>query len=236
MNHSFALDIIVFAVIAAVLFFRLRKVLGERQDGEPPSIDPNILLKARQIAKAAEAAPDDKVIAGQVVGATSWSQAMPNYQLVANATTHNRLLPLAAVDPTFNPQIFLQGARRAYELVVVAYARGDLETLQGLLSPGLYAEFKNDIEQRQSNGQTRELLLHNMRSVLISDAELQGTLALVTVDFITEQSISMRDHNAQIVDGLDGSKHVLHERWTFSNDLKDDETLWRLMETDAIDD
>ncbi|HEY1096927.1 MAG TPA: Tim44/TimA family putative adaptor protein [Alphaproteobacteria bacterium] len=237
MNHSFPLDILILAVFAAVLFFRLRKVLGEKQEGEPPSIDPALLLKARQLAGKANddaQAPADKNTPPQI--AVNWAQAMPNYQWVANATTHNRLLPLAAVDPSFNPSGFLQGARRAYELVVVAFARGDVDTLQALLAPSLYDAFKDDIQQRQKDGQQRELLLHTMRSALISDASLTGTMAYVTVDFVTEQSITLRDRNGQVVDGLDGSKHVLHERWVFSNDLKDDETLWRLVETDAIDD
>jgi predicted lipid-binding transport protein (Tim44 family) len=229
MNHSFALDIIVFAVIAAVLFFRLRKVLGERQEGEPPPIDAMAILNRQQAAKQGA----EKEIAPPV---TNWAQNLPDYKTVANATTHNRLLPLAAMDPAFQPQNFLQGARRAYELVIMAFARGELDTLRGLLNTDLYDTFKDDIEQRQAAGQQRDLVLHTIKSALISDASLNGTMALVSVDFVTEQSITLRDRNGHIIDDLDGSKHTLHERWTFSNDLKDDETLWRLIETDAIDD
>lgn len=239
MDHSFALDIIVFAVIAAVLFVRLRKVLGERQEGEPPAIDPTAILKARQAAQQTDA---DKLLAnGQTttsapVVSTNWAQDMPNYQWVANATTHHRLLPLAAVDPSFHPHGFLQGARRAYEIVVIAFAKGDLPTLQSLLTPDLYETFAAQIMSRQDAGQQQELLLQSMRQAIISDASLDGTQAYVSVDFTTEQNITLRDRDGAIIDGHDGSKQVLQERWVFTNDLKDDETLWRLAETDVIDD
>ena len=241
MNHSFALDIIVFAVIALVLFVRLRKVLGERQDGDPPPIDASALLKPR--AKTPDPVTEAKVEGDKTIdkrpkdapAPVNWTQAMPNYGWVANATTHNRLLPLAAVDPAFHPANFLQGARRAYDVIVLAFARGELPTLHNLLSADLYETFKDEIEARQAAGQTREIIIHQLQSALISDAVLNGTMAYVTVDFITEQSITLRDRDGQVVDGLDGTKHRLHERWVFSNDLKDDETLWRLAETDAVD-
>jgi predicted lipid-binding transport protein (Tim44 family) len=237
MNHSIPLDIIVLVIFVAILFFRLRKILGERQEGEPPSIDPAMILKAREAAEAArKTAPVIDGTAVEQAEDKNWTQSLPNYQWVADATTHNRLMPVAALDPSFHPQVFLQGARRAYELIIVAFARGDLETLESLLSPSLFETFKADIEQRQADGQKRELLLHGMRSALISDVVLKGTTASIGVDFITEQSITLRDRQGVVLDGLDGSKHVLQERWTFANDLKDDETLWRLVETDAIDD
>jgi predicted lipid-binding transport protein (Tim44 family) len=239
MNHSIPLDIIVLVIFVALLFFRLRKVLGEREEGGPPPIDPALLLKAREAAQQQTHEKQNTVVDGQAVDVTAdknWAQSMPNYQWVTDATTHNRLVPVVALDATFHPQIFLQGARRAYEMIVTAFARGDLETLEMLLSPSLFTTFKDEIAARQDAGQKRELMLHEMRSALISDAKLQGTTALIGVDFITEQSITLRDQDGQILDGLDGRKHVLQERWTFSNDLKDDETLWRLVETDAIDD
>lgn len=234
MDHSFALDIVVFAVIAAVLFFRLRKVLGERQEGEPPPIDANLLLKVKEAAH--QNASQDKVATALVAPATNWAQDMPNYQWVANATTHHRLLPLAAVDPSFHPQSFLHGARRAYEIIIIAFAKGDLATLESLLSPDLYKTFAEQIVARQDAGQQQDLLLQSMQHAIISDAELNGTQAYVSVDFTTEQNITLRDRDGAIVDGLDGSKQVLQERWVFTNDLKDDETLWRLTETDVLDD
>lgn len=233
MDHSFALDIIVFAVIAAVLFFRLRKVLGERQEGEPPPIDAELLMRVKN---AAQNASPDKTGAITVEPSTSWAQEMPNYQWVANATAHHRLLPLAAVDPSFHPASFLQGARRAYEIIVIAFAKGDLATLESLLTPDLYKTFSEQVIHRQTEGQQQELLLQTMNQAIISDAELNGTQAYVSVDFTTEQNITLRDRQGAIVDGLDGSKQILQERWVFTNDLKDDETLWRLAETDVLDD
>ncbi len=239
MDHSFPLDIIVFAVIAAVLFFRLRKVLGERSDGEPPAIDPELLLKARNAAKPTVSAittDTHKTASLPAPVVTNWTQGMPDYGVVLNATAHHRLLPLAAVDPNFQPQVFLQGARRAYEVIVQAFAKGDMTTLETLLTPELTATFKAAIDARVAAAQTFDLVLHGVSRAVISDASLDGTEATVSVDFTSEQSITQRDKDGAYVDHQDGSKHTLHERWQFTNDLKDDEIIWRLSDTDHLDD
>lgn len=246
MDHSFSLDIIIFAVIAAVLLFRLRKVLGERGDNDPPAIDAAALLRARQsLEKAAEKTgpvPAGLNERGAAPPAANWAQSLPDYQTVLNATAHHRLLPLAAIDPDFQPQTFLNGAKRAYEIIVVAFAKGDLARLEPLLTPELFATFKDEVTERQERGEQLQLMLHAVKQALISDAELDGTRAFVTVDFTTEQTITLRDAQGQIPqngapgNNQDGTLQTLHERWVFTNDLQDDETLWRLSDTDALDD
>ena len=165
----------------------------------------------------------------------NWAHGMPDYQLVLNATAHHRLLPLAAVDPNFQPQNFLQGARRAYELIVVAFAKGDVDALDKLLTPALLATFKTAIETHRESGQQLDVVLQNMKRAVISDASLDGTQAYIDVDFTTEQNITLRDKDGQTIDGQDGTTQNVHERWTFTNNLKDGETIWRLSETDHLD-
>ena len=55
---------------------------------------------------------------------------------------------LAKADPAFNPQAFLDGARRAYETVLDAFAKGDLAALKGLLSRDVYEGFAKAIASR----------------------------------------------------------------------------------------
>jgi predicted lipid-binding transport protein (Tim44 family) len=232
MDHSFSLDIIVFAVIAAVLFFRLRKVLGERSDGEPPSVDPSVLLRAKPADAAIQLADKTAALPAPI----HWAQDMPDYQLVLNATTHHRLLPIAAVDPNFQPHAFLAGARRAYDMIIAAFARGDSNALAKLVTPDVLADFQSEIDRRIAAQQHLDVSVQTVKQAIISDASLDGIQVYITVDFVTEQSITLRDGQGQIVDGQDGTTQTVRERWTFTDNLKDNETFWRLSETDNLDD
>ena len=44
-------------------------------------------------------------------------------------------------DPSFNPKEFINGAKLAYEMIVVAFADGDRKTLKNLLSREVYEGF-----------------------------------------------------------------------------------------------
>ncbi len=57
------------------------------------------------------------------------------------ASAWSGLDAVAASDPNFDGKAFLNGARRAYELIVTAFAKGDRETLKPLLSQDVFDGF-----------------------------------------------------------------------------------------------
>lgn len=48
------------------------------------------------------------------------------------------LRELMTKDPTFRPKEFLNGARMAYEMIVMGFADGDRKTLKNLLSKEVF--------------------------------------------------------------------------------------------------
>ena len=48
---------------------------------------------------------------------------------------------------------FVHGARGAYELIVNAFAKGDRETLRGLLTPRVYNSYVAAIDAREAKGE-----------------------------------------------------------------------------------
>ena len=55
---------------------------------------------------------------------------------------------IAGEDPSFSPDEFVRGARKAYELIVTAFAEGDRRTLKNLLSREVYDGFEGAIVER----------------------------------------------------------------------------------------
>ena len=124
------MDILIFAVIAAFLVYRLNSVLGTRHGGErqrPNPFSAGDSLPTQTVKAAvrpvAAAAPPRPVLQPQ-----SFDQLVD-----LSANTDGRieqgLAEIAAVDPNFEVNSFMQGARYAFEIIVTAYNRGDLDTL-----------------------------------------------------------------------------------------------------------
>jgi len=223
------LDILIFAVIAIVLLWRLRSVLGNRnEDDAPPIINPMVTIMnpiAKDTVAHDKAAPAVKTINDR------WAQALPNFNLVASATAHNTLTQFPAFDPAFRPDDFLEKARKTFALIVPAYANGNKNALELLVSPNLYQHFIQQINIREEAKETYFTQLHGLQKAVISDASLTGSVAHITVDFIAEQSITHKDDLGRIMEQRDGRRIVTRDRWVFTRDLKDPLSMWILDDT-----
>ncbi|MDB5478725.1 MAG: hypothetical protein JWM96_1220 [Alphaproteobacteria bacterium] len=223
------LDIIIFAVIAVALLFRLRSVLGTRSEDEPQGMP------------MAQARPREDVAAhngAALVDPASdrWAQNMPNFAIVDTATAHNNLTQFLAVDPSFRPHEFLEKARKAFEIIISAFANGNRNTLEMLLSPSLYQAFIRQVDAREAKRETYFVTLHGIKKAIITDAHLDGTTAHVTVEIFAEQSITHKDDQGRIIDNNDGYRRKTHDRWVFVKDLKEAGPTWRLENTLALED
>lgn len=229
-------DIVLFAVIAGILLYRLRNVLGERSDDDPPSFTQAFQQKE---AGAVIDEPDSFAQNVAVTGANGlpgWATALPNFDWVATATAHHQLTPFAAVDPGFHPQDFLDKAKKAYGMILTAYAEGNRNTLEFLLAPSLAGAFIRQIETREAAHQSYQIVTHGIQKAVIAGARLDGTDAEVTVDFITQQSITHKDANGDVIGDGDGTKRVNHDRWIFAKDLRSADPVWRLIRVEEAED
>lgn len=229
------IDILIFAAIAAFLWYRLNSVLGTRHGGENPRRNPfdttppqdrpaRHTIDAEPVAAAAPAALAPAAIA-----------TLLDEKANAGGRIENGLADIAAADPAFSLTGFMQGARAAFEMIVTAYSRGDLETLKPLLSPKLFADFAAGIAAREQAGHTNELTIHRIKSARVVEAHLGGTMAYVTVDFDVEETSVTRDRAGAIVEGDPDSISSVEDIWTFTRDTRADDPNWVLIETRAAE-
>lgn len=225
------LDILIFAAIAAFLIYRLNSVLGARHGDERQR--PNPFAKSEQ--KPAEAKVQPLRPAPPPMPALQ--QGAPADLIDESANAEGRigqgLDEIRAADPFFDLNSFMQGARYAFELVVKAYARGDLPALQPLVSPHLYADFAAGVKARGAAGLTPELIIHRIKGAHVTDAHLGGTMAYVTVDFEVEETSFTRDAAGQIVEGNPDAILTIRDVWTFTRDTRVTDPNWILIETKA---
>lgn len=216
-SGGFPLDLVLFGMIAAFLVLRLRSILGRRTGFERPP-------QANTLAPGPVAAP------GPVIeGLAEPPPATPSHTLpdpaspVGETLTHMR-----AIDPSFDVARFLDGAEKAFRIIVGAFAGGDRNTLRSLLSDDTYRAFVQAIEAREAAGHVQVSEVRGMENVAIEQAELRGSVAVVTVRFVSDQVSLTRDKDGHPVAGTDAVTEIT-DLWTFERDLATRDPTWRLV-------
>jgi len=238
------IDIIFFAMIAIFLVLRLRGVLGKRDGNEganfrdlfnpePPegesAQENNVVNLAERNPKpglADDAHPEHDLEAANDVTAKPAADDGP---LAAGYAQIQRL------DPGFNEEDFLVGARVAFEMILNGYASGDTDTLRALLSNEVYSNFAKAIQDRERAGHVMEdTLVGIMKSDLV-EIFMEGTVAHVTVKFVSEQVNAVHDENGDVVEGDPGTVLTVTDFWTFAHDTKSADPNWTLVATRSLD-
>ncbi len=225
MSDGFAyLDILFFAMVAAFIAFRLRSVLGRKTGNERPRVD--------AITRRTTPRPADNVVPmperqPPVAAADEPVDDGPFDAVKAGVAAIKR------VDPSFDPDHFLQGARAAFAMIVEAYAKGDQAALRPLLANEVLAQFSGAIDAREKAGHTLTTELVATRSAEIDSAMVQAGRARVTVRFTSEQINVTRDVSGNVVEGDPRQIDTVIDLWTFERDTRSRDPNWQLVETGA---
>lgn len=192
------IQLAVLAFVAGFVLFRLYTTLGRRTGSEPPP----------------QPAPAQGEFPREAAGAAPFPAQF------AEGSAGEGLMAIVRADPSFDVEHFVVGSRAAYELIVNAFAKGDQETLRGLLTPRVYQSYVAAIEERQKTGGAGPELVR-LKSAEIADAALQSDVARVTVKF-----------EAELAEGAHGVRDA-RERWTFERDVRSPDPNWLLARVQA---
>lgn len=222
------INILILAVIVAVLVYQLRRVLGERTGSEPtPGPDPFAPVAAAQNSGS----PLSRALNAKPVAASVLPDGVP--ASTEPLSINQGLQQIRDYDSVFDERSFLQGARSAFEMIIKAYARGDLETLKPLLSPELYDQFSADAKSRAKSGMVMETTLQRLTSATIMAARMIGFDAEVRVEFVSEQITFIRNSAGDVVSGDPKSTEEVRDTWTFRRDTRGQDPVWHLQDTHA---
>ncbi|UCH75998.1 MAG: Tim44 domain-containing protein [Rhodospirillales bacterium] len=224
-------DIILFAILALFLIYRLGSVLGRRHDDQKHRTDPFGLSSDQQDAMSPEQQDPkgDNVIAMHGRGESPVEDGDPMDPLEAG------LAQIKSVDRSFREREFVKGARTAFEMIVGAFAAGDGKVLKSLLDDPVYENFAAAIREREKAGQTLETTLVGIEQAEIVSAELQGRNAMVTVKFVSGQVNATHDANGEVVDGDPNNVVQVTDIWTFGRDTRSSDPNWVLIATGSSD-
>ncbi len=138
------------------------------------------------------------------------------------------LRDIAKADPGFTPGYFIDGAKGAYSMILEAFANGDKDDLQDLLTPSVYEVYAAAIDDRLSKDLTQVTDLARLIDAKIVGAEKSGSAAHISVEYIAELSSALVDADGKTVQGDPDLLSRVSEVWTFERDLKSKDLNWRL--------
>jgi predicted lipid-binding transport protein (Tim44 family) len=203
------LDILIFAMVAGFLLLRLRRALGRRTGNEQPPqfLGGNKETQDTVVKMPAPGGGSDKLGAEERPGSGSG------------------LSQVRTADPLFDESAFLEGARAAFEIVLGAFAKGEIT----------YQNFAHEIERREDAGERLETTLVSIILTDIIDAKMVGDVARVTVKFVSEQVNVTHNEADDVVAGDASQVSTIEDIWTFGRDTGSNNPNWRLVETRAGD-
>ncbi|WP_299372409.1 Tim44/TimA family putative adaptor protein [uncultured Tateyamaria sp.] len=218
--NSPLIQLLVLAGIAVFLILRLKNVLGTREGFEQPPVP--------KPANDRLGGPNLEVIEGG-----------PDLDITdhvdPDSNAAKALAEMKRVEPSFNVADFLQGARGAYEMIVMGYERGELSEIQPFLSEEIYESFVDGVAAREDQGLTIEAEFIGVRELKLMDATYdpetgEGEL---TIRFVAELTSAVRDQGGDIVEGSLTEVKRQKDAWAFARTMGADDPNWLLVSTDA---
>ena len=228
---------IFFLVAAIVIFFQLRNVLGRRTGNERPPFDPYSQRNGAKGPKDDADQPAENVVSLPRRKGAEAEAAYAAIDAVAKPGTElNRgLRAIRDADPAFGPKTFVEGAKMAYEMIVMAYADGDRRTLKNLLSREVYDGFVAAIAEREGRSEKIQSSFVGIDKAEIVNAEMKGGEAHVTLRVVSQLVSATRNAAGEVVDGDPETVAEVKDVWTFARDTRSRDPNWKLVATEADD-
>ena len=218
------MDIIIYAAIAAFLAYRLWSVLGQREDGEDTRERPN------PFGPGEKSGDEENVLVLEGRQRTPLLSALTS---AGHAPTSlaGSLDQMKILDPSFDEKKFLEGAKLAFKNIVASFAAGDLTSVTWLLGPEVLNPFTSAISERKANQQSLENSIEKIVAADIVAARLEGSVAVLTIEFISHQVNLLKDAEGRVLDGEAGKAEEVRDMWVFRRDLTSPNPNWQLVET-----
>ena len=208
-------DLIILGLIAGVILFRLYSVLGKKDDDSittPNKMGLNNIIDISSTAKS----EDMK----QVNLAELEKDIAPEFNDVIEK--------IRKLDTTFSLQKFLNGAKKAFEMILASFSSNDRNILKSLLSPDVYNQFIKEIDNRLKNNINLSLTLVSLPVVEIKNIQLDGKKVIIDMFFVSQQITLLKNDQNEIVEGNPSQIDNVEDVWRFSRELNSKEN-WLLI-------
>ena len=183
------LDIIILLVVVVLVFSKLKSLLGTRPDN----------FEQRKISDENAAKIFDMIVKEAEKNAAAEARNMEKEEVQVPEEELSEIDKVLAKIPGFNREKFLTGAERAFEIIISAFSKGDVETLEMLVSKSLLKKFQEIIEKRKAEGITSETDFIGFDDVEITNAKIsKSEVAKIRSGLSANRSIFLRTRTEKL--------------------------------------
>jgi predicted lipid-binding transport protein (Tim44 family) len=201
------IDIIIFAIIAIFLVYRLKSILGQNSEGSEQNNKINI----------------DKKDFTNVVKIGTKNNDINN--------SNKNKDKLIKIDPTFNEKEFLKGAQNFFEMVIDSFVKGNLKNISNFVDSKLIKNFQSVIDERLADKETLKIDIVKMNSIQIKNTTILKQFVRISVLFESEQIKVLKDKKGIVIDGDEDKSILVKDLWTFEKKIQTKDLNWKLVET-----
>lgn len=205
-----------FIGVAGFVLFRLFSVLGTRTGHEART---DIDLRNNNKTDSNPPAPEPRL------REVEDEDSAPLRPVSTNARV------LRDVDETFDEPAYLEGARGAYEMIVEAFAEGDIRSIRPFLGDSVYEAFKGAVVARDEAGHKSDVKFVGIEHAGLVDAEVDDEWMRAVTEFTSNQVRVTRDGDGNVVDGDPNRIDLVKDRWTFARKRNSRDPNWILVAT-----
>ena len=216
-------DIILVAMVAAFIFFRLRSELGNKTGNEPhpPAAGQQGADHLRTARDGASDYVEEAPVEAEVI------------DMEENPSLRHAYMDIRRADPSFDLSQFMDGAKSAYGMILEAFWKGDKQTLKEFLDDAVLSKFEKAIDSLEADELKVENQLLDVTGAEVVAAELVGKMAQLTVHFSSEVVAVTRNKDGKVVQGDASDAVEMNDNWTFARNVKSREPGWTLVATSA---
>ncbi|MFT4149254.1 MAG: Tim44/TimA family putative adaptor protein [Paracoccaceae bacterium] len=212
------IQLLVLAAVAVFLILKLRSVLGTRDGFEKPPVPlDEVRPKPRRDFEVIEGGPD-RDITDHAAEGTPAARA---------------LAAMKQAEPSFSVNNFLQGARGAYEMILMAFEKGELDRIRPFLSDDVEHSFAAALQARENEGLKVEANFVGLKEMALQDASFDpaSRMGEITVRFVGELTSVVRNKAGDVVEGSPSEIKRQRDVWTFARRMGSDDPNWQLAAT-----
>ena len=217
MNGSL-IQLLVLAGIAIFLILKLRSVLGTRDGFEKPPISlDDVKPQVRRDFEVIEGGPDHDI----------------TDHVDSGSDAASALAEMKRADRDFTVKSFLEGARGAYEMILMGFEKGNIADIAPYLAADVRDSFAGVIAERERQGLRIDASFIGVREVKLVDARFDRATseAEITVRFVGELTSVVRNMNGEVVEGDPNEIKRQRDVWTFARTMGTDDPNWQLVAT-----
>ncbi|MDA8853616.1 Tim44/TimA family putative adaptor protein [Amylibacter sp.] len=211
------IQLVILGVIALFVILRLRSVLGTRTGFEPTNAPQQTFKKEK---------PKDEEVKEVI------DRDIADYILI-DSPGGKALSQMKKAENTFSVTEFIEGARQAYEMILIAFEEGDRDGLRPFLADDIYESFEAVIIERENAKLNVDATFIGLREIKLSNAEYdwRSKEGEITLTLIAELTTVVKNNNGKVIEGDKNTIKRQKDIWTFSRVMGSDNPNWILVAT-----